>query len=201
MPTGLTAGVAVDSEHVYWPDNANGSIGRADIDGSNPDPSWIPNVFDPSDGAYDNLRGLYVDYGHVWWAHDYHCDYVPQPPGPCGGGSIGRANIDGSGADDMFIPSEALAGPGCGTDPETRCGPTAVALTPQTEAVCLNVATAPPAPTGGAVFHRAGATGRTPWCSRRGRAGRATRPAAAPARRRSWRRRRRSRSRPGPRCR
>jgi len=159
MATGPTAGVAVDSEHVYWPDNANGSIGRANIDGSNPDPSWIPNIFDPSDGAYDSLRGLYVDYGHVWWAHDYHCDYVPQPPGPCGGGSIGRANIDGSGADDTFIPSEALAGPGCGTDPDTRCGPKAVALTPQTEPVCLNVATAPPAPTGGAVFHRAGATG------------------------------------------
>ena len=137
--TSAANSLAIDSGHIYI--GSFSRVSRVDISGANLVPNFITNTGAPSGNYFEALA---VDQQHVYWA-------AP--------GGIGRANIDGSGADDTFIPSEALAGPGCGTDPETRCGPTAVALTPPTEAVCLNVATAPPAPTGGAVFHRTGATG------------------------------------------
>jgi hypothetical protein len=39
--------VAVDGQHLYWTDSDSGSIGRADLDGSNPNPMFIT----PSGGA------------------------------------------------------------------------------------------------------------------------------------------------------
>ncbi|MFL5892017.1 MAG: hypothetical protein ACJ75I_04675 [Solirubrobacterales bacterium] len=40
-------GVAVDSGHVYWPNQLTGTIGRADLNGQNPNQSFITGVSGP----------------------------------------------------------------------------------------------------------------------------------------------------------
>ena len=72
-------GVATDSKFIYWTqgDSTTGSIGRADLDGTNANPDFIPHsagVNDPS--------GIALTPDGVYWQN--------------GGGSIVRANIDGS---------------------------------------------------------------------------------------------------------
>jgi hypothetical protein len=47
--------IAVASRHVYWGNVNAGTIGRADVDGENPNPSFITGVRAP--------RGLAVDPG------------------------------------------------------------------------------------------------------------------------------------------
>ncbi|MDX6604819.1 MAG: virginiamycin lyase [Solirubrobacterales bacterium] len=110
--------VAVDDSHVYWVDLAG--VGRAGLDGSDPEPRWIPSVHWGC--------GLAVDAQHVYWAGDgsvgrANLDGSDPEPGFITGlgsiaaiatgpryvywtdspegmaySSIGRANIDGSGA-------------------------------------------------------------------------------------------------------
>jgi virginiamycin B lyase len=75
-------GIAVDGQHIYWVNNGNNTIGRANLDGSDPDQNFIT-------GARD-AAGLAVDGQHVYWPND-------------GGDTIGRANLDGSGVDQDFI--------------------------------------------------------------------------------------------------
>jgi hypothetical protein len=79
--TGASApcGVAVDSAHVYWANRSATGIGRANLDGSSPNQSFIPI------GA---SCALAVDSAHVYWA---------------AGNSIERANLDGSGANEFYI--------------------------------------------------------------------------------------------------
>jgi virginiamycin B lyase len=72
--------VAADA-YVYWSNNATGTIGRANLDGSASDQEFITGAGAPS--------GVDVDSNYVYWAN---------------GGSIGRANIDGTGVDPDFIP-------------------------------------------------------------------------------------------------
>ncbi len=68
---------------VYWVNNDDGTIGRANLDGSGVDQSFItvPVAASPS-------NSLAVDDHHIYWAGDF----------------IGRANLDGSGVDPDFIP-------------------------------------------------------------------------------------------------
>ena len=79
-------GVATDSRFIYWTQGgaANGSIGRANLDGSGVDPDFIPasaGVSDPS--------GIALTPTAIYWQN--------------GGTSIGRANFDGSAPNPAFI--------------------------------------------------------------------------------------------------
>ena len=67
--------------YVYWADAA-GAIGRANLDGSLANKSFIS---DPSDAP----AGVSVDGEHIYWTND--------------GGTIERANLDGSGVNQNFI--------------------------------------------------------------------------------------------------
>ena len=74
--------VAVDAAHIYWTDYANGTIGRANLDGSRVNRKFITGADAPVSVA--------VDTGHVYWTNT-------QP------GTIGRANVDGGGVNQNFI--------------------------------------------------------------------------------------------------
>jgi hypothetical protein len=93
IPTlGHPAGLAVDDDHVYWV-NANitpdflGAIGRADLDGSNPDQTFTTSAMAPSFGF---LSGVAVDGSHIYWAD------FSYP-------SVVRAGLDGDGVEPGFI--------------------------------------------------------------------------------------------------
>jgi virginiamycin B lyase len=83
LPASLPTAVAVDAAHVYWTNSNTGTIGRAGLDGSNPDQSFIVT------GASD-LEGVAVDGSHVYWTDT-------------GEDEIGRANLDGSNPNPSFI--------------------------------------------------------------------------------------------------
>jgi sugar lactone lactonase YvrE len=74
--------VAVDGGHVYWTNTAIGTIGRANLDGSGAEPTFVTGASAPT--------GIAVDGAHVYWSNS-------------GSGTIGRANLDGSGVDESFI--------------------------------------------------------------------------------------------------
>ena len=82
--TGRACGVAVGAQHIYWGTTIPGSaaIGRANIDGSRPQSDFIM-VEVPSFSSLGPC-GLAVGAEHVYWA-------TPLL------GTIGRANLDGSG--------------------------------------------------------------------------------------------------------
>jgi virginiamycin B lyase len=67
---------------VYWADQPAGTIGRANLDGSGADPSFIAGASNPF--------GVAVDGRHVYWTNLIT-------------GSIGRASLDGSDANQSFI--------------------------------------------------------------------------------------------------
>jgi len=86
--------VAVDDSHIYWAEGD--AIGRADLDGGNPDPSFIgPKSINSTP---INPRGVVVNDTHVYWA-----DYAR--------GSIGRADIDGSNPDFDLISDPTFGQP------------------------------------------------------------------------------------------
>jgi len=70
-------GVAIDSTHLFW-GSFYDSIGRADLDGSNPSPAFISGLDRPS--------GLAVNGSRLFW--------TAESIG--GGGRIGSANLDGT---------------------------------------------------------------------------------------------------------
>ena len=159
--TGVTSGfvtgaanvtdVAIDSQHIYWTEltdglPAGGSIGRANIDGTDADASFITGAADP--------RGIAVDYAHIYWANYFDCG--SQQPVPGCGGTIGRANLGGSAVNQAYITADQDVGAGCDTDPETRCGPSTVAVSAPIQPICMRapLTPAPVPPPGGAVFAR-----------------------------------------------
>jgi hypothetical protein len=81
--------VAIDTYHAYWTNGLRGEIGRIDLDGTD----WKAGfIFFPrnADGYAPVVpRGVDVDANYVYWTSS--------------DGKIGRANIDGSGADWDFI--------------------------------------------------------------------------------------------------
>jgi sugar lactone lactonase YvrE len=68
--------------HVYWTNNADTTIGRANLDGTGVNQSLVSGGSNPC--------GVAVDGAHIYWAD-------------ANGGSIGRANLDGSGVNTDFI--------------------------------------------------------------------------------------------------
>jgi virginiamycin B lyase len=77
-PGGVT-GVAVDASHMYWTEGS--AIGRANLDGSHPDHTFIPGA---------NAVSVAVDGQHVYWTDP-------------GDNEIGRANLDGTSPQSAFI--------------------------------------------------------------------------------------------------
>lgn len=69
------------SAYVYWTNEGEQRVARANTDGSAPDLSFIP-------GAGETI-GLGIDSTHIYWAN-------PE-------GGIGRANLDGSSKEPLFI--------------------------------------------------------------------------------------------------
>ena len=73
---------------VYWTNNSGTTIGRADLDGTGVDQSFI--------GGASNPCGVAVDPAHLYWANN-----VPS-------GTIGRADLDGTGANQSFITGASI---------------------------------------------------------------------------------------------
>ncbi len=71
--------VAVDASHLYWANGPN-SIGRANLDGTGANPSFVSGIFSANALAVDSVNGF------IFWAD-------------LEGDRIGRANLaDGAGA-------------------------------------------------------------------------------------------------------
>jgi virginiamycin B lyase len=68
--------------YVYWANRDAGTIGRANLDGTGVNQSFIAGASSP--------WGVAVDAEHVYWANS-------------DGNAIGRANLDGTGVDQSFI--------------------------------------------------------------------------------------------------
>ena len=99
----FASGVAVDDEHVYWVSKfgddfgfkpASGAIGRANLDGTGVDESFISGVNFPS-------GGVAVEGSHLYWT-SYSPDTNPNDlySSPS---RIGRADVDGTGVEENFI--------------------------------------------------------------------------------------------------
>ena len=106
-------------------------------------PNFITGASEP--------EGIAVDYNHVYWANYYDCSNNQTQSG-CAGGTIGRANLDGSGVNQSFLAADSGLGSGCDLFDEERCGPSSVAVSAPTQPVCLRTSPTPAPPPGGAVF-------------------------------------------------
>ena len=77
--------------YVYWTDAAKDTIGRANLDGTGVDRSFIRGLVHPEAIAVDTT------HGYLYWVNANPC--CTSDPG----GTIGRANLDGTGVDPDFI--------------------------------------------------------------------------------------------------
>ena len=101
---GGAQGIAVDGQHVYWADATAGAIKRANLVGTGVESSFITGAVNP--------MGVTVDFEHVYWANTFNCNYHTQPPSACGGGTLGRANLDGSDVNQTYVTADTRTGPG-----------------------------------------------------------------------------------------
>ena len=120
--------IAVDSGHIYWTDPENGSIGRAEINGTGATDGFITGLTDP--------EGIAVDSGHIYWTDpteraigradlsdglNVKTEFISTTGVPRGvavsatnvywandngftKSSIGRADLNGNGANSSYIP-------------------------------------------------------------------------------------------------
>jgi len=77
-------GLAVDSDHIYWTNFNAGTIGRANLDGTGVNNSFVTGASFPV--------AIAVDAGHVYWTNT-----------SIASNSIGRANLDGTSVNQSFI--------------------------------------------------------------------------------------------------
>jgi hypothetical protein len=89
-PNANPGAIAVDNTYIYWADYS-GYIGRAKLDGSSVDPTFMA---DPA-GPLAPPVAVAVDGAHLYWTQSYD----PSAPQY----AIGRANLDGSAPDPAFI--------------------------------------------------------------------------------------------------
>ncbi len=95
-------GVAVDATHIYWADPVEEMIGRAEIDGDNPEPNFIsvPQIeVEPGVDSEANPQYVAVDSEHIYWTNAVN--------GKDGKGTIARADIDG---DPLSIEMDFIPG-------------------------------------------------------------------------------------------
>ena len=78
--------MAVDGQHIYWTNPSGNTIGRANLDGTSVDQSFI-NL-----SGIAGPDGVAVDGRHIYWTSE-------RP------GFVGRANLDGSGVNKSFVPT------------------------------------------------------------------------------------------------
>lgn len=90
--------LAVDNTSIYWAD-LSWSIGRANLDGSGADTRFIAGVNGTNINGPDAPEGVAVDGSYVYWTNSSCCQ-VGEPSSP----GIGRANLDGTGVNESFIP-------------------------------------------------------------------------------------------------
>jgi hypothetical protein len=110
---GITCGIMVDRNYVYWADG-NGAVDRAKRDGTGIDTRFIvtsgngsPPTTPPGTGfsqappPANSPACLAVDGAHVYWTSSE---------------AIGRANLDGTGIEENFIPVQksSVTGSTCG---------------------------------------------------------------------------------------
>jgi hypothetical protein len=88
-------GLAVDSQHIYWANQAGASIGRANLDGTAVNPTFLTTNVMPCGVALDGTR--------IWWTN--------QATSVGNTGSVGRANLDGSNPQVFFSGSGFVEGP------------------------------------------------------------------------------------------
>jgi hypothetical protein len=118
-------GVAVDGTYIYWANPEDGTIGRAKLDGSNPELEFITDTESECEGKALAGKPQYVavDGGHLYW--------TSAPSQQAGCGVIGRAELSGADPEAEFIkgatnPQGIAADPtyfywsNAGTKDETR---------------------------------------------------------------------------------
>ena len=76
---GPAAGAALAAPQIYWGNLGNGTVGEADLDGSNANQSFMTGL----GGGGQELFALAVDGRHIYW-----CDLAD--------GTIGVADLDGT---------------------------------------------------------------------------------------------------------
>jgi hypothetical protein len=102
---GPQCGMTVDRNYVYWTNYGPG-VARARRDGTGLDDAFIPLT---SPAGPHEPQCVAVADAHVYWTS------VPSAPGPIvpvlvhGPGTIGRANLDGTGVEESFISGIDLA--------------------------------------------------------------------------------------------
>jgi hypothetical protein len=93
--------VAVDGSHIYWANGPN-SIGRANLDGTGANPSFVSGIFSANALAVDSVNGF------IFWAD-------------LEGDRIGRANLaDGSGVSTSFISTFGGKATGVAVDSSSK---------------------------------------------------------------------------------
>lgn len=75
--------------YIYWARGAGGGVGRANVDGSDVRPKFVPGSGSGGD------CGVAIDSAHIYWVNR-----LTQT-----GQSVGRANLDGTGVNQNFIPA------------------------------------------------------------------------------------------------
>jgi hypothetical protein len=101
-------GIAVDRTHIYWANNATGTIGRANVDGTGAKQDFLVTGLrgsgstGGSGSATPGLGcGVVVDGAHIYWGTTFMSP--SDPNAPVLDGTIGRANLDGTGVNNSFI--------------------------------------------------------------------------------------------------
>ena len=79
-PLNGPCGITVDQDHLYWGNPSSGTLGRSNLDGSEPNSSFIGELMAPCD--------VVVGEGHVFWVEEE---------------GIGRANLDGSAPERPYL--------------------------------------------------------------------------------------------------
>jgi hypothetical protein len=95
---GVAGAASTSSGQIYWANANSNTIGRANLDGTDVDQSFIKGANGPSDVL---VAGEYIYWGNATGG----CTEDGSCPG-----SIGRANLNGTDVDENFIPADTPYG-------------------------------------------------------------------------------------------
>jgi hypothetical protein len=91
--------IAVDGAQIYWGNPSTGAIGRVNLDGTGLDPAFITGLTTGVGAGRPGPPGPCMgvsDGAHIYWANS--------------DGTIGRANVDGTGVNNSFISLPVVSG-------------------------------------------------------------------------------------------